>query len=173
MARVKQDGECYVYCLLDPRKPGPFKYGRWTFSHEPLYVGKGSGTRAYDHLYPEAWNYNPFKGRVIAKIQQEGTQPIVLIKKSNLFEADAHKLEIAMITKIGRRNLKTGPLVNLTNGGEGLLGHKVSKKRDVNAQNAQNRCGQICHLKDTKNSVRNIKNVAEEITKSMQQRLEQ
>jgi len=35
----------YVYVFLDPRKPGRFAYGDQEFTHEPFYVGKGSGKR--------------------------------------------------------------------------------------------------------------------------------
>lgn len=39
----------YVYALLDPRKPGPFRYGRWKFEYEPFYIGKGTGSRHLAH----------------------------------------------------------------------------------------------------------------------------
>lgn len=111
----------YVYCLLDPRKPGPFRYGKWVFTHEPFYVGKGSNDRAFDHL-KETSSYNPFKGRVIRKILKEELELIVTIKKKHLSEIDAFELEKSLISKIGRRQLKLGPLTNLTDGGEGVSG---------------------------------------------------
>ena len=31
----------YVYCYLDPRFPGKFKYGEIEFDYKPFYIGKG------------------------------------------------------------------------------------------------------------------------------------
>jgi hypothetical protein len=36
--------------LLDPRKPGQFKYEEYEFDFEPFYVGKGSGDRWVAHI---------------------------------------------------------------------------------------------------------------------------
>lgn len=129
MAKVKDDGNCYVYVLLDTRKPGPFRYGRWTFSHEPFYVGKGNGNRAYHHFRSNSWGYNKFKGRLVAKIQKEtGADPQVCIKRDRMTEAAAFDLEATLIAKIGRRKNRLGPLVNLTDGGEGNLGNPWTQK---------------------------------------------
>lgn len=47
----------------------------------------------------------------------------VQILKSNLTWKDACELEIILISYYGRRDLNTGDLVNLTDGGEGTLGY--------------------------------------------------
>jgi hypothetical protein len=84
----------YVYALLDPRKPGPFRYGRWVFSHEPFYIGKGQGSRAeFHHRYDVNYN-DTHKTRKIKKILREtGMPPIVIYKKLHLSESAAMKFE--------------------------------------------------------------------------------
>jgi len=116
-----------VYVLLDTRKSGYFRYGRWVFHNEPFYVGKGTEARANSHLKDKQ---NPFKTRVINKILKAGLEPIVLIKRTcnYLTEKQALDLEMSMIPRIGRRNLGFGPLTNLTDGGEGHSGHLPSNK---------------------------------------------
>jgi len=73
----------------------------------PYYIGKGRGNRAYD------------KRRRIKP--PEDTSRILLLKK-NLTEAEAFKHEVYMIFVLGRKDLGTGILRNLTNGGEGASG---------------------------------------------------
>ena len=119
----------YVYVLLDPRKPGEFEYGKWTFKYEPFYVGKGSGARSTLHVLEANKNIlgcNPYKFNKIKKIQSvTGRDPIVLRRK-NLDEDTALKLEIRLIQAIGRG--KYGPLTNLTDGGDGWSGARHSKR---------------------------------------------
>jgi hypothetical protein len=72
----------------------------------PYYIGKGRGKRIYQN------NHNvsvPPKERR-------------LILKQNLTEEEAFKHEIYMISVIGRKNIGTGILRNLTDGGEGGSG---------------------------------------------------
>ena len=120
----------YVYALLDPRKPGPFKYGRWKFEYEPFYIGKGKANRAFKHFEQTIDTCkNLHKVRKIAKIRREtGEEPILAFKRSGLSEDDAHQLEISLIRRIGRSDLKRGPLTNLTDGGEGTSCRKFSRK---------------------------------------------
>jgi transposase len=63
-----------------------------------------------------------------------------VIIKENLNNSDAFNLEVKTIALIGRRDLKNGPLTNLTEGGEGAVDfsdqtrHKISvsaKKRGI------------------------------------------
>lgn len=51
-----------------------------------------------------------------------GLKPIILKVSVNIFEIDAFELEKKLIHVIGRRDLKKGPLTNLTDGGEGIVG---------------------------------------------------
>lgn len=115
----------YVYVYLDPRKPGKYVYGEFEFEYEPFYVGKGHGIRSNHHLYEGAIKNNKNRSFVnkIKKIQRIcNYNPFVLIYKDRLDENSAFGLEISMITTIGRNDLNSGPLCNLTNGGEGVSG---------------------------------------------------
>lgn len=115
----------YVYVLCDPRKPGEFKYGKWKFTHEPFYVGKGKGSRALRHFQDyirnsASQNYNTRKTKRIAAIHKEtGLEPVVKYCRG-LTEESAYDLEARVVAKIGRG--RHGPLVNLTDGGLGGTG---------------------------------------------------
>ncbi len=90
----------YVYRHLKPE------------SREVFYIGLGSTTnysRAY-HLHGR----NIIWQRVYFK---HGIEIEILAK--NLSKEDACELETLLIDQYGRRDLGTGPLVNLTDGGEG------------------------------------------------------
>ena len=113
----------YVYILLDTRKPGPFKYGRHTFAFKPFYVGKGKGTRHDAHLRMARGNGKRSESQKSIKIRnivkQTGEVPEVKRVKENMFEQDAFDFERKLVQTIGRLQLKTGPLTNLSDGGEG------------------------------------------------------
>jgi hypothetical protein len=131
---------CYVYLLLDSRKPGPFSYGHWKFSHEPFYVGKGTYQKYSNRIdtHDENCKFNPFKARVISKIKRAGFEDCIRIKKrENLTSKEACSLEVLLIAKIGRRDHKLGPLTNLTDGGEGVSGlvHTVESREKMSLNN--------------------------------------
>jgi hypothetical protein len=106
--------EFYVYVYLDPRKPGPFKYGKYKFMHEPIYVGKGKNKRAYELCMH---NGRFIKQKIIG-LKKKGVSIIINIFMMKLKEKEALKLEQRLISKIGRFDLGKGPLVNCTDGGE-------------------------------------------------------
>jgi len=73
----------------------------------PYYIGKGKGRRAY------------LKGRPIPK----PTDPsLIQIIQNNLNEGEAFELECKLIAQYGRKDLGTGILRNMTDGGEGVSG---------------------------------------------------
>ena len=87
----------YVYFHINPVKNSIF------------YVGKGKDDRAYDKTGRNRhWTNTVNKYGFIIDIAHD-----------NLTESDAFDLEAFYIKKIGRRDLGTGILVNLTDGYEG------------------------------------------------------
>lgn len=123
----------YVYVYLDPRKPGQFTYKNITFLYEPLYVGRGINKRYLFHIYYANNNYNDFKSRKLRKILNSGNNPIVIFYQINLSFKEANDTEISLIKEIGRFDLKTGPLLNMADGGEGLL-NPSQEHRDIISQ---------------------------------------
>lgn len=121
----------YVYIYLDPRKPGNYQYGEYSFDYEPFYVGKGYYKRMLSHLN-RAKNKNVRKITPtiskIRKLLKLNLVPIIKIVTENLIEQESFNLEISLIKLIGRKEFTTGPLLNLTNGGDGVSGLIVSKE---------------------------------------------
>jgi len=85
----------------------------------PLWVGKGCGRRAYSKGKSQR---NKWWNNIVNKYGIE-----IRIVVENLSEIDALWMEVNLITGWGRADLGEGPLVNLTDGGEGLSGYKRSK----------------------------------------------
>jgi hypothetical protein len=108
----------YVYLLLDPRR-----------DYLPFYVGKGKGDRANHHLkYESHAKTNTFKKSVIQKIRRDGKEPKVMIWSDALSETQAFDMEKSLIERFGRRDLKTGILTNLSDGGYGNAGRKFTEE---------------------------------------------
>lgn len=81
-------------------------------------------------------NRNPHKKHKINKIRAEtGNDPIIVFPHTNTDAKTVCELEQCLICAIGRLDLNTGPLTNLTNGGEGMLGRiqPVSQKQAISA----------------------------------------
>ena len=85
-------GFFYVYSLKDPRS-SPAK---------PFYIGKGTGSRAYEHLV------TPDRTRKYARIQEildAGLDPLVDILVDNLTETDALRIEAELISALGTEEM--------------------------------------------------------------------
>ena len=79
----------------------------------PYYIGKGKGSRLTEN---KRHNVKvPIRNRII-------------FLKKNLTEEGAFKHEKYMIAVFGRKDLGTGILRNMTNGGEGMSGYKHSEE---------------------------------------------
>ena len=114
----------YVYQLSTP-------------SDEIFYIGKGKGGRMYSHVSRAKGNSinrrkNPHLYNKILKIINEGGH--IKYKKLFLSESEQECLEkeIFYIKEIGTvkkiNGVKQGPLLNLTVGGEGTGGYKLSEE---------------------------------------------
>jgi protein-arginine kinase activator protein McsA len=102
----------YVYCLFD-------------WFGVPRYIGKGRGSRWLVHersTDPTNWRKDEFIELTWIIL---GEIPKTMVRE-NLNEADAFAIETAFIKAIGRLDLGTGPLVNMTDGGDGASGRIVS-----------------------------------------------
>jgi DNA-binding CsgD family transcriptional regulator len=115
----------YIYIYLDPRKNGKYKYGEYEFGYEPFYIGKGKDNR-WKELGEN--KRNKYFIRKINKIRKSKLEPITIKLYKNLNEKESFEKEIELINEIGRIDLKTGPLVNETIGGDGTSGYKHTKE---------------------------------------------
>jgi hypothetical protein len=93
---MSDDNSYYVYALKDPR----------TSPALPFYIGKGTGTRSFDHLVrPDATR----KGERIKEIVASGSRVLATRLVDNLTETQAIKLEAELIAAFG--TLDTGGLL--------------------------------------------------------------
>ncbi len=108
----------YVYTYYDPRD------GK---DRCAIYVGKGKRVdgrpewRARTHWVHGAKSNIMFQ-RVLDKIRELGLVPEIKIIAEFDDEFDAFALEITLIAQIGRRDKGLGPLLNMTDGGDGISG---------------------------------------------------
>lgn len=89
----------YVYALKDPRSSPAL----------PFYIGKGTGSRAYDHLVVLDTTR---KSSRIKEIEATGERPIVTVLIDNLSELHALRLEAELIAAFGTEDTG-GPLTNM------------------------------------------------------------
>ena len=104
---------------LDPR-PIYYVYVLFDWLGVPRYIGKGKeGTERENNHEKKSDSQNWLKNEFIEQtwIMLEEI-PKVIIRKG-LTELEAFTTEIALIKAIGRIDLNTGPLTNMTNGGDG------------------------------------------------------
>lgn len=125
----------YVYIYLDPRKKGSFIYGELqklgiinSFYFQPFYIGKGVGNRIKRGLEIKGIKNNTFKKNTIKNICSEKLFPISIKLIENLTSDEACFYEKILIKEIGRVNIGTGILTNLTEGGEGVVGNTLSNE---------------------------------------------
>jgi hypothetical protein len=100
--------EYYTYIYYDPSR-----------NNEPIYVGKGHKLRAWRHLTLKG--NGPFTCR-LKHMKKNNVKPVIGIY-SGFDEELALLVEVELIAKFGRKDLGRGPLLNLTDGGEGTKGN--------------------------------------------------
>lgn len=88
-------------------------------NNEVFYVGIGKGL---ERVYSKN-NRSKYWNRVVEKHQRT-----VEILASDLSWEEACELEIFLIQEYGRKNLGLGNLINMTDGGEGILGYSHSQQ---------------------------------------------
>ena len=125
----------YVYALLDSSKKGKYIYDQYSFECEPFYIGKGTGDRIKNTLYDKSL----FKRNKIKKLNENNIDIITIIIKDDLKNDESLLLEKELIKLIGRRSLTLGPLVNLTDGGDGRLNSPHSD--EIKLKISENRKG--------------------------------
>ncbi len=101
--------QCFVY--IDRKPDGT-----------PFYVGKGAAVRV------RVLGRNTFH-KNITKKYPNWTRTVVETAEEQL----CREFEVLLIEEIGRRDLKTGPLVNLTDGGEGMANPSPETRAKLSA----------------------------------------
>lgn len=108
----------YVYCLVDP------------LTDEPFYVGKGKLNRFSSHVRESILGKIPHKNKnlyykILKTIELCGSIKVVILY-NNLSEPNSITFEKDCIKFYGRRDIGTGILTNLTDGGEGVSGRVIT-----------------------------------------------
>jgi hypothetical protein len=108
----------YVYCLVDPNTNNPF------------YVGKGKLYRFSSHVRESLLGKIPHNNRnlyyKILKTLRSCNYIKVVVLENDLIELDSIQIEKSYIKIFGRRDIKTGILTNMTDGGEGMSGRIIT-----------------------------------------------
>lgn len=103
----------YVYAYLRQLDSATAKAGT------PYYIGKGFGQRAY------------FKNK--RHVRTPKSKDYIVILESNMTELGAFALERRMIRWYGRKDLGTGILANMTDGGDGISNPNETTRRKLAA----------------------------------------
>ncbi|SDB35695.1 GIY-YIG nuclease family protein [Belnapia rosea] len=109
---VSAEARFYVYALGWP-------------DGTPFYVGKGSNSprivpRVFQHEAEARTSARrSHKLNILRKLAREGQAPCYAVCGFFYDEFEAHAVERGLILRIGRNDLRTGPLANQTDGGEG------------------------------------------------------
>ena len=131
--------EFYVYMLYDPDEELPF------------YIGKGYGDRIEKSI--KSCGNNNYKKNIINKICSKNKKVEVELIGWSLSESEAFDLEIESIKYFGLRVNQDGCLVNMTLGGEGMLGYKHSNEAKKKISNSRKKIIGWNHTEETKKKI--------------------
>jgi hypothetical protein len=140
----------YVYALFRPAG----------FEREgiPFYIGKGKGKRWLDHEKVSEAHPNKHLTAIVKKAKRLDLEIPKIKIRENLTEQEAFEIEKAFIKAIGRG--KNGPLVNMTDGGDGSSGWKHSPEwRASMSQTMKGRPGTMkgkTHSQETKRKMSEV-----------------
>lgn len=136
----------YIYAYLDPTKNVKLSLNNFSLLYEPYYIGKGKGNRYLIHFkkYGAVGAVKKTKS-----LMNKNIKPIVIKLYENLTEKNAFEIEEKLIRNIGRKDIATGPLLNMSFGGQGgkvgitiwNKGKKLSKQHKLNLKKSHQ--GQI------------------------------
>ena len=118
---------------LDPR-PIYYCYALFDWMGVPRYIGKGKdgGKREESHE-KKSDSLNWMKNEFIEQTWIMLGEVPKIITRNGISEAEALRTETTLIRAIGRIDQGTGPLTNMTNGGDGMSGYRLSdaSKRNI------------------------------------------
>ena len=118
----------YIYRYTDPSR------------NEVIYIGQGTKSKnefARSRVHVKRKDKHPFTQR-LQKMAREGVQPVIEILIEGIDKELADLIETEAIDKYGRKDLGKGPLLNLTDGGDGgkHLGPETSAKKSASIKKA-------------------------------------
>lgn len=119
----------YVYAYCNKQKSSTHP----DFEFQPFYIGKGNGRRVNDHLRDARTGKSGRRLSHIRKLLLTDSLHIIIVK-DNLTNEEAFALETELITFFGRKDLKTGCLLNATTGGDGARHSPETIKRIANTR---------------------------------------
>lgn len=115
----------YNYIYVDPRKPGKFQYPNLSMCllYEPFYIGKGTKLR-----YQSLCGRSIHAKRKIRKLRRllGCKDSFIIVFNHTTDESNAYTTECNFIANIGRWDMNTGPLLNRTDGGDGVKGYQIT-----------------------------------------------
>jgi hypothetical protein len=158
MLNQKNQNEFYVYCYMDPRKPGKYSYDGLDicFLWEPFYIGKGKGRRIKKGLYCK--DNSNIKKNKINKIKEVYYTKLY----DNISQEEALSIEEEIINKI-KVFWQGGPLVNVE---IKSFGNKINdymrKKMSENHADVSGDKNPMYgkqHTEETKELIRKTKNI--------------
>lgn len=113
-----------------------------------FYVGMGHGERINRHEVMANRGDRSERSNIIRKVIASGQSISKNIVRRFHNDIEAKQYEVSLIAEIGRKDLKAGPLVNRTNGGDGVTGwseemraqHSEATKHGMRDEQVRARC---------------------------------